>query len=75
MAVTTYSAYDPMVLIPELWAVLPEFKGDETVAETKARLDRDKDVGIGDDLLLILQNHAILIPAPPASNPTAKLSP
>lgn len=72
MAVTTYSAYDPMMLIPELWAVLPEFKGDETVAEVKARLDEEKDVEIGDDLLLILQNHAILIPA---QEPTATPSP
>jgi Fe-S-cluster containining protein len=62
MAVTTYSAYDPMMLIPELWAVLPEFNGEETVAEVKARLDKEKDVEIGDDLLLILQNHAILVP-------------
>lgn len=69
MAVTTYSAYDPMMLIPELWAVLPEFKGDETVAEVKARLDRDQDVEIGDDLLLILQNHAILVPVAPAPAP------
>ena len=64
MAVTTYSAYDPMLLIKELWDVLPEFRADETVTETKARLDKEKDVEIGDDLLLILQNHAILIPPP-----------
>lgn len=69
MAVTTYSAYDPMMLIPELWAVLPEFKGEETVAEVKARLDKEKDVEIGDDLLLILQNHAILVPATPKPSP------
>jgi Fe-S-cluster containining protein len=62
MAVTTYSAYDPMVLIPELWAVLPEFEGTESVTEIKDRLDREKDVTIGDDLLLILQHHAILVP-------------
>lgn len=66
MAVLTYSAYDPVRLVPELWAVLPEFTAEETVAEVKARLDRDKDVTIGDDLLLVLQNHAILVP-PPAS--------
>jgi Fe-S-cluster containining protein len=64
MAVTTYSAYDPMMLIPELWAILPEFEGEDSVADVKARLDREKDVEIGDDLLLILQNHAILVPPP-----------
>lgn len=63
MAVTTYSAYDPMVLIKPLWDILPEFRAEETVTETKARLDAEKDIEIGDDLLLILQNHAILIPA------------
>ncbi|MBX3233192.1 MAG: hypothetical protein KIT84_20585 [Labilithrix sp.] len=64
MGVTTYSAYDPMSLTPELWAVLGEFKPEETLAETRARLDRDNDLVIADDLLLVLQNHAILVPPP-----------
>jgi hypothetical protein len=62
MAITTYSAYDPMSLTPEVWAVLTEFCADETVAETRARLGREQDLEIADDLLLILQNHAILVP-------------
>jgi hypothetical protein len=64
MAITTYSAYDPMSLTPEVWAVLTEFRADETVAETRARLEREQDLEIADDLLLILQNHAILVPPP-----------
>lgn len=62
MGVTTYSAYDPMSLTPELWAVLTEFKPTETVAETRARLDKEQDLEIADDLLLLLQNHGILVP-------------
>lgn len=63
-AVTTYSAYDPIMLTPELWAVLDEFKAGETLAEMRERLDKEQDLTIEDTLLFILQNHAIVIPPP-----------
>ncbi|MBX3209274.1 MAG: hypothetical protein KF764_29850 [Labilithrix sp.] len=62
VGVTTYSLFDAMCLTPDLFEVVRQFRADETVAETRARLAREHDVEIPDALLLSLQQHEILVP-------------
>lgn len=66
IAVTSYSLFDAQCLSEDLFAVVNEFKATETVIETRARLKREHDLDIPDDLLLSLQQHEILVP--PASS-------
>jgi hypothetical protein len=44
--------------------VVREFNPSETVVETRARLKREHDLEIPDDLLLSLEQHQILVPPP-----------
>lgn len=62
VAVVTYSGFDAQQLTSDLHEVVMEFRVEETVAETRARLAKEQDVTIPDDLLLSLQQHEILIP-------------
>jgi hypothetical protein len=64
VATTTYSAYDAQWLSEALYDVVKEFNPGESVAETRARLRRDRDLEIPDALLLSLQQHEILVPPP-----------
>jgi Fe-S-cluster containining protein len=60
--VTTYSSFDSQNLTPDLFDVVHQFNENETVAEVRARLQIEHDLEIPDELLLSLQQHAILIP-------------
>lgn len=62
VVVTTYSIFDSQGLTPDLFDVVNQFNVNETVAETRARLQFEHDVEIPDELLLSLQQHEILVP-------------
>ncbi len=61
VAVTTYSIYDTLFLADPLLSVLEKLRADETLKEGLARLDRDEDIRIEESLLLMLQQHRILV--------------
>lgn len=61
VAVTTYSVYDTLFLADPLLTVLEKLRADETLKEGLARLDRDEDIRIEESLLLMLQQHRILV--------------
>jgi hypothetical protein len=62
VAVITYSAFNAQHLSTDLYEVVQQFKPEETVAETRARLQKDHDVDIADEMLLSLQQYEILVP-------------
>lgn len=64
MAVTTYSVYDTLFLADPLYPVLEKFRADETVKDGLARLARDEDIRIDEDLLLMMQLHRVLVEPP-----------
>jgi hypothetical protein len=69
VVVTTYSIFDSMQLTPDLFEVVHQFGPKETVAETRARLQKEYDVTIPDELLVALLNHEILIADPDCALP------
>ena len=62
--VTTYSRYEPMLLSEGLHEVVREFSAAETVAEVRARLRRESEVELPEELLLSLLRFRVLV-APP----------
>lgn len=62
VAVTGYSNYDSLFLAEPLFVVLEKLRADETLKEALARLERDEDIRIEEDLLLMLQLHRVLVP-------------
>lgn len=66
--VQTYSRYEPTLLTRDLRDVVRAFDGASTVAETRAKLEREMGVDIPEGMLIALHQLRILIPpavAPP----------
>src|SRR5262249_3873033 len=61
--VYTYSRYESHLLNEQLYEVLKEFTAKESVAEVRARLYRDYQVEVPEELLLSMQQLRVLVPA------------
>lgn len=59
--VGTYSRYEPIKLTPALHEVLGELRADESVADFRARLRRDHDVEVPEEMLLSLHRLRVLV--------------
>ena len=60
--VVTYSRYEPLMLTPDLFAVVRAFGEGGTVAEVRERLLREHDVEVPDALLVGLYQFRVLVP-------------
>jgi Fe-S-cluster containining protein len=60
--VTTYSRYDSLFLSQALRDALSQFRADESVAETKARLKREQGLDLPDDVIELLERYEVLVP-------------
>jgi Fe-S-cluster containining protein len=61
--VGSYSAYEPIKLTPALFEVLRELRTDETVAEYRARMLREHEVDVPEEMLLELHRLRVLVQA------------
>ena len=61
VVVATYSNYEPIKLTPALFEVLGELRADETVAAFRARLLRDHEVDVPEDLLVELHRLRVIV--------------
>jgi hypothetical protein len=61
--VGTYSGYEPIKLTPALFEVLRELRTDETVAEYRARMLRDHQTDVPEEMLLELHRLRVLVQA------------
>lgn len=64
VAVSAYSEYDPLRLPREVFLLLREFDGQATTNTVRTRLAEEKGCEFEDDLLVLLMQYRILIPAP-----------
>jgi hypothetical protein len=62
--VGTYSKYEPIKLTPALMEVLRELRADETVADFRARMKRDHEVDVPEEILLGLYQLRVIVPPP-----------
>jgi Fe-S-cluster containining protein len=60
--VTAYSRYEPLHLTAALHEVVRAFGPGETVAEVRARLQREEGIEIPDELLVSLYRFQVLVP-------------
>jgi hypothetical protein len=67
--VRAYSRYEPLLLTRDLFEVVRAFTGGETVAEVRARLLRDSDLTIPDELLISLHQFRVLVTPAEAAAP------
>lgn len=61
--VTTYSRYQPVLVSEQLYEVVKEFTGRESVVEVRARLARDHEIDVPEAMLISLQQVRVLVPA------------
>jgi Fe-S-cluster containining protein len=61
--VDTFSTHEPVKVTPDLFEVLRAFGSGETVAEVRARLFREHEVELPDDMLIALYQLRVLVPA------------
>jgi hypothetical protein len=61
VALGSYSEYDAVALPGEAYALLVEFTGREPVAEVRERLRSEKQADLGEDVLVELFRHRILV--------------
>lgn len=61
--VTGYSRYEPLHLTPALDLAVHAFHAGETVAEVRARLARDEQIEVPDELVLALYRYRVLVDA------------
>lgn len=61
VALGAYSEFDAVALPGEAYALLAAFTGREPVAEVHARLRREKQADVLDDVLLVLYQHRVLV--------------
>ena len=61
---TPYNNYDSIKIEPELFDVLKKFTHTETVAETRAKLEKEEGIELEDALISMFAMHDILV-APP----------
>jgi len=59
-----YNTYDSIKIEPELHDVLKNFNHDETVAETRAKLEKEQGIELEDALISMFTMHDILVPPP-----------
>jgi hypothetical protein len=59
--VRAYSPYEPLLLTKDLFDLVLAFDGKETVAELVARMKREADLEIPEDMLLSLYQYRVLV--------------
>ncbi|MFO0547697.1 MAG: hypothetical protein U0271_04865 [Polyangiaceae bacterium] len=59
--VTTYSRFDPLELTQALYDALGLLRAEETVPENLERLRREHGLALGEDMLLALQLHGVVV--------------
>jgi hypothetical protein len=64
VAVTSYSRFDSLFLSNDLYDALKQFSPDEPSLDVIARLARERDLELPEELLLQMQLHAVVVPAP-----------
>ena len=65
VVVTTYSTFDSFSLEKDLYDVLAQLRGGQTVEENLARLASEEGIELAPELLQYLFTHGVLVAPPP----------